>query len=929
MRYIFAFFLTFIASFFIFAQEKKIIQHDDYAHWKTLSGSAISDSGKWVTWQVNPQFGDGMLHIQSVDGKKNKSFERGTSPSFTPSEKHFVFVQKPKDADRREAIKKDIAKEKRPKDKLFIVNLTNFSVDTIHELIDHKLSDRIDDVLAYRMNRPAKEKDSSNKEEKSAETPVEKEEKPKKKKKAPKELHPLFVRHFATNQTHELGVCKDYAIASEGEGVLYTLYDDSTETFSVRYLEPASGKDFLLRDAIQDIASMAISPKGTKVGIIFTVDTLDKDVSVYQFEYHQVVPDARKAVKLLDAYQTINDKRISPHASLSFMDNAQYLFLGIYPDRPIMVEDTSLIDEDKVHVDVWTPYDPELQPNQKVRSKEWDKQYAPVVFRLKDRKMLPLPGDEFYSHHYNLKQEHNLIVQERNRDYYSGQIWTFGRYKDYSIIDLATGKEIPLSDSLAYRVSVSPQGNFAYWYDKAELAWFAYDIAAHKKIRLGADIPYEMHDMEVDIPNQFPPHGSAGFTTNDSTVWLYDAFDVWEVDPKGIHPSVCITGGFGRNNNIRFRYLRAHPEEQYIGDKRFFHGFHRHNRTNVLCRFNGGVIDTVRYFQGSFTGFTRAKHRNVYTYRTGDFINYPELVLVGKTDRVLSNTNPQQKEYYWGDVEFVDYVVGKDSLRGMLYTPENILSDKTPLLVYFYEKNADNIYRHSVPTPSRSIINFPFYLSRGYAIFVPDIVYREGEPGASAYRCIMTGVDTVLAQNKWIDSTRMALNGQSWGGYQSAWLITQTHRFKAAFSGAPVSNMTSAYGGIRWKSGNSRIMQYEEGQSRLGVPMHQNLDIYLQNSPVFYTQHIQTPLLIMHNDNDGAVPWYQGIELYMSMIRQRKDVWMLVYNNEEHNLTRWANRMDLSRRVAEFYDHYLMDAPMPDWMKKGVPVWRKGKVNLR
>jgi dienelactone hydrolase len=924
MRNIYTLLFVLISTFTLHAQEKKVIRHDDYAHWNTLTGSAVSDSGKWITWQVNPQNGDGTLFVESRDGRRKKSFERGTNPGFTPSEKHFIFQQKPKEQDRREAIKKDVAKDKRPKDKLFIVRISDFSADTIHELIDHKLSGHMDDVLAYRVNLPSKEKDGDKKEDKKQSS--EKETKPGKKKKTPKELHPLFVRHFATNQIHELGICKDYEIAIEGGGVLYTSHNDSTETFSVRYFEPATGKDFLLRDEIQDIASMAISPKGTKVGIVFTADTLEKDLNTYWFEYYQVVPDARKAVKLLDTYKEFNGNRISPHAGLSFMENSQYLFLGVYPDRPIMVEDTSLIDEDKAYVDVWTPFDPELQPGQKNKAKDWEKKHTLVVFRLKDRKLFALPGDDFSRYHYDLKQEHNLILHERNRDYHSGQIWTFGRYNDYSIINLLTGKEISAGDSLAHRVSVSPQGKFAYWYDKENLAWYGYDIAANRKIRLGADIPYEMHDTETDIPNQFPPHGSAGFTGNDSTLWLYDAFDIWEVDPRGINPSVCITGGFGRNNNIMFRYLKPHPDDQYIGRKRFIHGVHRHNRTNMLCRFNDGIIDTVRYFQGSFSGFTRAKYSNVYTYRTGDFKNYPELILVGKTDRVLSNTNPQQKEYFWGDVEFVDYIAGKDTLRGLLYTPENKMGNKTPLLVYFYEKNADNIYRHSVPAPSRSIINFPFYLSRGYAIFVPDIVYTEGEPGAGAYRCIMTGVDTVLAQNEWIDSTRMALNGQSWGGYQSAWMITQTGRFKAAFAGAPVSNMTSAYGGIRWKSGNSRIMQYEEGQSRLGVPMHENLNVYLENSPLFFTRNIQTPLLIMHNDNDGAVPWYQGIELYMSMIRQRKEVWMLVYNNEEHNLTRWANRMDLSRRVAEFYDHHLMDTPMPDWMKYGVPVWKKGKV---
>ena len=227
--------------------------------------------------------------------------------------------------------------------------------------------------------------------------------------------------------------------------------------------------------------------------------------------------------------------------------------------------------------------------------------------------------------------------------------------------------------------------------------------------------------------------------------------------------------------------------------------------------------------------------------------------------------------------------------------------------------------------PDRTtIVNFTFFNSNGYIVFVPDITYRTGEPGRSAYDDIISGT---LAMTKlpFIDADRMGIQGQSWGGYQVAYLVTQTGLFKAAMAGAPVSNMTSAYGGIRWESGIVRQSQYEHGQSRLGANLWDNRDLYIENSPIFYANKITTPLLIMSNDNDGAVPYYQGIELITAMRRLQKPAWLLCYNGEEHNLTKRPSRQDLSIRMSQFFDHYLKGAPEPQWMKQGLPAVVKGK----
>lgn len=244
------------------------------------------------------------------------------------------------------------------------------------------------------------------------------------------------------------------------------------------------------------------------------------------------------------------------------------------------------------------------------------------------------------------------------------------------------------------------------------------------------------------------------------------------------------------------------------------------------------------------------------------------------------------------------------------------------MIVNFYEKLSDDLYLHRSPAFARSQISATQYASRGYLVFMPDIPYRIGYPGESAYNAIVSGV-TSLIQQGGVDAKRIALQGHSWGGYEAAYLITKTNMFKCAEAGAAVVNMTSAYGGIRWESGVSRHFQYEHQQSRIGGSLWEKPMLYLENSPLFYLNKVQTPVLIMHNDKDGAVPWEQGIEFFTGLRRLGKPAWLLNYNDEPHWPVKLPNRIDFQKRMQQFFDYYLLDTPQPRWMEKGIPPMEK------
>ena len=241
------------------------------------------------------------------------------------------------------------------------------------------------------------------------------------------------------------------------------------------------------------------------------------------------------------------------------------------------------------------------------------------------------------------------------------------------------------------------------------------------------------------------------------------------------------------------------------------------------------------------------------------------------------------------------------------------------MIVNFYEKSSSELHSHRIPEAHRSTIDYHYYTSNGYLIFNPDVHYLTGYPGQSAFNCVMPGVMSLLEKG-FVDEKRIGAQGHSWGGYQVAYLAGRTNLFTAIESGAPVVNMYSAYGGIRWETGLNRSFQYEHQQSRIGASIWEAPDLYMENSPLFTLEKVTTPILIMANDKDGHVPWCQGIEYFIGLRRLGKPAWMLNYNDEPHWPLKQPNKVDFQKRMSQFFGHYLKGEQMPEWMRIGVPA---------
>ncbi|MDL2266042.1 prolyl oligopeptidase family serine peptidase, partial [Parabacteroides sp. OttesenSCG-928-G21] len=478
------------------------------------------------------------------------------------------------------------------------------------------------------------------------------------------------------------------------------------------------------------------------------------------------------------------------------------------------------------------------------------------------------------------------------------------------------------------RLRLSPKGKYAWWYASTDSSYYTISLADGKLHRLTTPQSFPAWDTDNDVPDYPSAYGSPGWTANDEHILIYDRYDIWRFDPKGNAAPVNLTRN-GRSKEVNYRYVSLDREERFIDLNKtvLLRAFNEQTKgTGVYSTRLSSAAEPKALLTGDFTlnKITKAKQAEVLIYSQESFEQYPDIQLTDMNFRSsvrLTNGIAQQEGVNWGTTELVSWIsLDGIPLQGVIYKPSDFDPNKKyPLLVNFYERNAETLHTYRMPEPHRSTIDYHLHLSNGYVVFNPDIVYKEGYPGESCFNAIMPGI-SLLLEKGYIDEKAIGAQGHSWGGYQVAYLATRTNLFAAIESGAPVVNMFSAYGGIRWGSGLNRSFQYEHGQSRIGGTPWTTPLRYVENSPLFTMDKVETPILIMHNDEDGHVPWYQGIEYFVALKRLQKPVWMLNYTGEPHWPTKTPNKIDFQKRMMQFFNHYLKGAPMPKWMEEGVPA---------
>lgn len=937
-------FFLFMASVLLLptlADEKKVMDASVYDGWKSIDrGYTISNNGQYISYVIKPQEGDSYLYLYNVTRNELDSVPRGLSPVFSESNLFLAFDVKPQ-ADSIRALKlKKTKKDKMPKDSLFIRELTNGTVVKIGNINRWSAPKEGGDWLAYLLEKEVKKKEApkdttDTEEEKKSESAKEeketkKKDKDSKKKSFKSEGKPLVFYRPSSGDSLYVEKVMHYALADDGSAAyVVQSVGDTTEVSKVLRFNPKSFSIDTLFSEMGKIAKVASAYNGQQCAFFFSPDTAD--TKVYRL-YHWG-PKTKVPSMIVDTLHPALPAEWSARTKgdLKFSKNGERLFFEV-GKRPAEEPKDTLTADEKAHVDVWSWQDLDIQPMQKKNlSREKDPTYD-CVYHIKKGKVVQLADEAIKS--IRLLDEGNSVIAIGSdltpykwARTYSGR-WASDIYK----IDLNTGQRTLLIRNQDGETKFSESGIWGVYYNQADGQYYSVNTqsGAQTLISKGANVSFanELHDT----PDDAGAYGVEAFTSDDKYVVVYDRYDIWKFDLSGKTAAQCLTGSEGRKNTTSYRYVKLDEKEKTLDMSKqwLLTTFNDVNKQSGYSTLTSSGIQQLMMGDYKVYSPVKARDADVMVWRRSTFTQYPELMVCNgdfSKSTVISHTNPQQNDYIWGNIELVDWVAS-DGLRhqGLLITPENMDPNKKyPMISYFYERYSDELHGYRAPAPSRSTVNWNFYASNGYVIFVPDIYYRDGDPGLCAYEAVVSGCLAMADRYAFIDRDNMGIQGQSWGGYQVAYLVTQTNLFKAGMAGAPVSNMTSAYGGIRWGTGMSRQFQYEKTQSRIGGTLWEKTSKYIQNSPVFFAPQVETPLLIMHNDNDGAVPWYQGIEYYMALRRLEKPVWMLVYNDEEHNLTRRANSKDLSMRMMQFFNHYLKGEAMPVWMHDGIPAVKKGK----
>ena len=622
------------------------------------------------------------------------------------------------------------------------------------------------------------------------------------------------------------------------------------------------------------------------------------------------------------------DHKIRP-SGLDFSRDGSVLMLSISQPKP---EDLpKILPEDEVKLDVWHYEDGLLQTMQAKGSNPATASLT-VAYHLDVDRAVVLGTPENPS--VSLLTDDGSRALLTDSTPYEKQVTWDGRYSDVYVVNTIDGSRTQIVAGLRGRASRSTGGRYVIWFDHRDYDWHTYDVQKGTTRNLTSGMPVAFDNEQDDRPEPHNAHGTSGWTDNDAEVLLNDEFDIWAVSPE-TGKFRCITDGLGRASGITFRTggpdLRPDAERDDHEDRRWLRNELVLRATDNNTYATGIYTDAIEGTQKprkvvmldcAIGATTRPRDADPLFVTYSRFEQYPD---VWTTDlafgggKQLTDACAIRRDVRWGNAELVHWRSDDGiELTGYLVKPDGFDPQKQyPMMVYFYERSSQGIHRFTAPSIGTSP-NAAYYVSNGYLWFVPDIVYRDGYPGESCEKCVVSGVQHLLSQG-FVDREHIGAAGHSWGGYQTAHLITRTDIFAAVESGAPVVNMFSAYGGIRWGTGMSRQFQYEQTQSRIGGTIWEHPMRYWENSPLFHLDKVRTPVLILHNDQDGAVPWYQGIEFFTAMRRLGKEAYLFNYNDEDHGLRKNQNQRDWTRRMQEYFDHHLKGAPAPEWMRRGVP----------
>lgn len=923
------------------------IELADSLAWKRVASPTASNDGQWFAHKVTPNEGDSELILRRLSDGKEWRFPIGESQgfggppgfggggfsdvAFSDDSKWFAFTISPTFKEG-----KRLRKERKPlQNKVAIVNLANEKKVEFEKIRRFSFSGENAAWIAlhrYGADAPAGPPPAAAPAAGGGAA-------------APERAtgSDLILYELATGNELNVGNVADFAFTKKGDWLAWTIDANEKIGNGLQARNMTTGAVLPLDSDKASYRGLNWTEKGEALAAVKGVE--DKG---YEDKLYSVVAinGFANGTPQKNVYDPRQDKdfpaglTVSPNRPPSWTEDFSAVLFGIHEvkkkkggDKPEPAAGAAGApaaapmrrpqedEPEKPDLVLWHWKDGRLQSQQQVEEPR-DKNFSYLAtFRIADKKFVRLANEEVRNVTAAPKQKFGIGFD--NREYETMGSLDGRRYQDIYVVDLKTGARKLAVKKNRWNFGPSPDGTRFLYHDDGH--FFVYDMASGQATNITQKVPSVFWDQEDDHNVVKPPTPVIGWTKDGASVLLSDEWDIWNVPVAG-GQAVNLTVN-GKKDKLRYRQrYRIDSEEKGIdlAAAMYLNVYGEWTKKAGIGRIENGKpgVKMLAWDDAVYGGLMKAKKADVWFYSRETSADAPSYFAADASlgnGKKLTDANPQQKDFLWSaGAKLIDYTSAKgDKLQGALFLPANYQPGKSyPTIVYIYEKLSQGLNSYTVPTYNG--FNKTTYTSNGYAVLMPDIVYKVNDPGMSAVWCVLPALEAAIKTGI-VDKDRVGIQGHSWGGYQTSFLVTQTNAFRAAVAGAPLTEMITMYNSIYWNSGGGNMAIFESSQGRFtGSPLDVP-EAYMRNSPITHAKNVTTPLVILHNDKDGAVDFTQGIFYYNTLRRLQKPVVMLQYKGENHGLRVPANMKDYTVRMREFFDHHLMGKSAPKWWIEGVP----------
>jgi dienelactone hydrolase len=853
----------------LFCQSRNL-DYNSYKRWPIIGQQEISNDGKFVSYIVGTDQTANSLFVQALDGPWKQEVAGALHGQFTKDSRRFVFMNS--------------------HDSLGIMDLAGHTIRYIAQVTDFRMpKNGSGNWLGYIMVQPVRE---------------------------------LVLYNCRTNENKKFQDITNFQFGDDGNSLWLRAENghDDVPSAVIRWMNLETNKDIRIYRG-RRVSDPTFDPKGDALCFL-AEDSLEN-----RLYYYKVGMDS--AELLVDSSSINRDKRmVLGDGSINFDKNGDEILFWI--EKPVGTGTKTETGGSDVSIRNY---------REDLLRAERQEEYGPLraMINLENPHTVhTLVGrnerDLLYG---NYDQRDYLVLERKLNDHKAGSKWGFSDRVDLYLVFPGNGERKLIKKGVNfYRIACSPDGKYLIWFDLEQKQWFTYDMAGGlcKNItaRIGALLA-----QESPHPNSRVPYGLAGWIEKDAAIIVQDQFDLWRVDPQGAKSPVNLTGGYGLKNKIVFRYMdwnEGESQPTHKNDTLILSAFNCVTKDNGFFRLIPGdryrleklTMEPRMYYYyrspkesaGAFGPFVpiKAKFASKYIVERMSPTEYPNLYVSNdlKEFQAVTEYEPQ-KQYNWYSTELCHWKLPDGrAAEGVLYKPQDFNPHKKyPVIFFYYEQFADALNNFIHPALSNGVMNIPWFVSNGYLVFVPDIYYTDGYPGRSALNSLVSAAH-FLSKMSFVDSEHMGLQGHSFGGFETNYIVSHTGIFAAAAPSSGVSDLVSGYGHV--------YGYYEHGQGRIGATFWERPDLYIENSSFFMADKVTTPILILHNIGDHIVQFDQGLEWFNALTRLGKKVWMLSYNGEGHTIENEKNQLDYSIRLGQFFDHFLKGMSAPKWMEEeGVP----------